>query len=113
MVWEKPDKDLFFIHKDTAEESGSPKPQRLKKRQQNGDSLCPEGQVPSHKRSTHVNATVDSSEDEREYDVSSRYALKKRREKNELAKMAWRRCEKNSVQPIARDLWADNDDGIT
>ena len=50
----------------------------------------------------------DSSEDEREYDVSSRFSVKRRREEAELASAVCKRLNKSKLKPVARDPWADN-----
>ena len=51
----------------------------------------------------------DSSEDEQEYDVGSRFAVKQRKEEKELVKVMSARLEKSRVKPATRDLWADSE----
>lgn len=60
-----------------------------------------------------LNGVTDSSEDEQEYDVSSRFAVKRQREEKELAKAVCKRLNKTRLKPVARDLWADGGDGMT
>ena len=62
---------------------------------------------------SQLNGVTDSSEDEQEYDVSSRFALKRRREEKELARAVCKRLNKSRLKPVARDLWADGGDGMT
>ena len=61
---------------------------------------------------SQLNRVTDSSEDEQEYDVSSRFAVKRRKEERELAKAICKRLDKSRLKGVTRDLWADGGDGM-
>lgn len=54
----------------------------------------------------------DSSEDEQEYDVSSRFIAKRRQQELELAKTVCERLKKSRIKPVTRDLWAESGEGM-
>ena len=67
------------------------------------------GTEKAKKLSSLLNGGVfDSSEEEEDYDVSSRFTLKRKREKLELARATRRRLKKSALKPVAQDIWADD-----
>lgn len=55
---------------------------------------------------------IDSSEEEEEYDVSSRSAVKRRRERLLLAAAVHKRLKKSALKPVAKDVWANDNEGM-
>lgn len=53
----------------------------------------------------------DSSDDEEEFDVGSRFSVRRRQETKELAKAVHRRLKKSTLKPVMRDVWADEGSG--
>lgn len=53
----------------------------------------------------------DSSDDEEEFDVGSRFSVRRRQETKELARAVHRRLKKSTLKPVMRDVWADEGSG--
>ena len=56
-------------------------------------------------------APSDSSEDEEEYEVSSRFSVRKQRESRELVRAVHKRLKKSKLKPVVRDIWASDSNG--
>ena len=139
---EKKDEQLFFVQSEAADIEGSvrtPRSQRRKRPLRSHAHLrrdpvingfpslaansagqieavgkeASEGKRRARDLWSRLNGVTDSSEDEQEYEVSSRFAVKRRTEERELAKAVCKRLDKSRLKPVARDLWADVEDGMT
>ena len=129
---EKKDEELFFVEHEAADEAQRTlKSQRRKKPLRSHSNLLPDPVVSSsrqtdaHSRSesgggeggvkrllARLGEVSDSSEDEREYDVGSRFSVRRRQEERQLARAVCERVNKSRLQqPVARDLWADDVNG--
>lgn len=128
---EKKDEQLFFVQNEAeGDEIRTPKSLKRKRPLRSHANLHRDPIV-GHKQTTSVGseesvqekrtaeklhsllgAVSDSSDDEQDYDVSSRFAMKRRRQELELAKAVCERLKKSRIKPVTKDLWADSGDGM-
>ena len=129
---EKKDEQLFFVQsKAEDDEIRTPKSLRRKRPLRSHANLHRDPIV-SHKQTTSIGSeesvqdkrtaeklhsllggVSDSSDDEQDYDISSRFAGKRRRQELKLAKAVCERLKKSRIKPVTKDLWADSGDGMS
>ena len=131
LVCEKKDEQLFFVqNKSEGDEIRTPKSLRRKRPLRSHANLHRDPIV-SHQQTTSggseksvqerrtveklsslLGGLSDSSDDEQDYDVSSRFAVKRQRQELELAKAVCERLKKSRIKPVTKDLWAESGDGM-
>lgn len=129
LVSEKKDEQLFFVQtKAEDDEIRTPKSLRRKRLLRSHASLQRDPIITafSHQQTTSGGSeesaqekrmaeklrsllgVSDSSDDEQDYDVSSRFAVKRRQQKLDLTMAVCKRLKKSRIKPVTKDLWADS-----
>lgn len=126
LVAEKKDEQLFFVQNEGEDsEQRTPKSVRCNRPLRSHSNLLSDpviSRTNHHSQSGDKDGAVkkllarlgevsDSSEDEREYSLSSRYSDERRQYERELARTSQERLSKSQLQPASRDLWADDING--
>ena len=128
LVSEKKDEQLFFVQSEATSAEDKKKLSRAERRKRPLRSLShlygdpvvsgtneptnPVGSVANEReakarRLLLGGAASDSSEDEAEFDVGSRFSVRRRRETRELVRAVHRRLKKSALKPVMQDIWAD------
>ena len=127
LVSEKKDEQLFFVQSEATSAEDRKKPSRAELRKRPLRSLShlygdpvingtneptnPVGSVANVReakaRRLLLGGTAsDSSEDEAEFDVGSRFSVRRQRETRELVRAVHRRLKKSALKPVMQDIWA-------
>ena len=132
LVSEKKDEQLFFVQSEATSAEGEKRLSRAERRKRPlrslshlyrdpvisgneptnlaGNARLGEGGGEKEAKASRLllgGTASDSSEDEGEFDVSSRFSVRRRRETRELARAIHRRLKKSALKPVVRDVWAE------